>query len=101
MGHEFRAEQVHQVLWHAAPDGPTVLSNPALVDDAVRWLNEHQDGWVMTYVTYVPHLEFRGDTFHANFFDHSVVLNIQEGERWVQLVWSGPKGQEAILDPTR
>jgi hypothetical protein len=77
------------------PGIPIAASSPE-VASIMSWIDAHQTGWHLSFVTYAPHATLSSDTFHINVGDNFVVLNYarHEGHSFVELVRDLPSQEQ-------
>ncbi|HEV2047153.1 MAG TPA: hypothetical protein VGQ95_11215, partial [Chthoniobacterales bacterium] len=68
--------------------GIAIAASSPEVAYIVSWIDTHQTGWHLSFVTYAPHATLSSDTFHINVGDNFLVLNYarHEGHSFVELV---------------
>lgn len=54
----------------------------------IQWLNDHNNGWSISFTTFAPTLSLRGSDFHLNITGSKCVLNYRGHFRnaWTQVV---------------
>lgn len=55
--------------------GKTISVGDKSYEEIVRWLKKNKNGWVLSYVTYVPRMVYRHPAFIVNVLEDGVVVS--------------------------
>lgn len=66
--------------------GKKVWGNDKHYQEIVTWLKKNKDGWVLSYVTYVPKQVYKHPAFNVNVLEGGVVVSYKTDYGYPQYV---------------
>ena len=64
--------------------GKKVWGNDKNYEERVTWLKQNRDGWILSYVTYVPKQVYRHPAFTVNVMEGGVVVSYKTDSGYPQ-----------------
>ncbi|WP_343989038.1 hypothetical protein [Kangiella japonica] len=66
--------------------GNTISEGDHAYDELIKVLTSHKDGWVASYVTYIPTRVYNSPSYQVNVVGKQIVVSYKAKEGYLQFV---------------